>query len=79
MWRAALVDLASVTKLAVTTTLAMQLVAEGVLALEEPVAAYVPQFVRGDVTLEDLLTHTAGLQPWWPLYCAPASSTPRSE
>lgn len=70
MWRAALVDLASVTKLAVTTTLAMQLVAEGVLALEEPVAAYVPQFVRGDVTLEDLLTHTAGLQPWWPLYCA---------
>lgn len=71
MWREALFDLASVTKLAVTTTLSMQLVASGELALEGPVASYLPQFPHPQITVAQLLTHTAGLEAWWPLYCTP--------
>jgi CubicO group peptidase (beta-lactamase class C family) len=64
-------DLASVTKVAATTVLTMLLVGQGRLQLETPAHEYLPVF-RGDgkerVTIEQLLTHTAGLQPWWPLY-----------
>lgn len=72
MTRHLALDLASVTKMASTTVLAMRLVADGLLELEAPASRYLPDF-RGDgrdaVTIEQLLTHTAGLQPWWPLYC----------
>lgn len=68
MTRRLALDLASVTKVASTTTLAMCLVAEGQLDLDAPAQRYLPYFV-GDATVEQLLTHTAGLQPWWPLYC----------
>ncbi|KYH45594.1 serine hydrolase [Branchiibius sp. NY16-3462-2] len=71
MWREVLFDLASVTKLAVTTTLSMQLVAAGELSLEAPVASYLPAFPHPQITVEQLLTHTAGLKAWWPLYCVP--------
>lgn len=64
-------DVASVTKVAASTTIAMRLVAAGQLALEDPVRRYLPGF-RGpgtaSVTVEHLLTHTAGLRAWWPLY-----------
>jgi CubicO group peptidase (beta-lactamase class C family) len=70
MTRQLALDLASVTKVASTTTLAMCLVAEGQLDLDAPARHYLPQF-RDAVTVEQLLTHTAGLQPWWPLYCEP--------
>ncbi|MGH1564735.1 serine hydrolase domain-containing protein [Mumia sp. DW29H23] len=71
MSRDTLIDLASVTKVAVTTLLVMQLVADGRLDLADPVRRYLPAFAgdgKDDVTLEHLLTHTAGLRPWWPLY-----------
>lgn len=68
MTRELALDLASVTKVASTTTLAMCLVAEGQLDLDAPAQRYLPDF-HADVTVEQLLTHTAGLQPWWPLYC----------
>ncbi|MFF0342832.1 serine hydrolase domain-containing protein [Kribbella sp. NPDC004875] len=68
MTRRLALDLASVTKVASTTTLAMSLVAEGQLDLDAPAQRYLPYFA-GDATVEQLLTHTAGLQPWWPLYC----------
>jgi CubicO group peptidase (beta-lactamase class C family) len=67
-----LLDLASVTKVAATTTLIMRLVADGQLRLETPVHRFLPSFTgagKDDVTVEHLLTHTAGLPPWWPLYC----------
>jgi serine-type D-Ala-D-Ala carboxypeptidase len=70
MTRSLALDLASVTKVASTTTLAMCLVDQGQLDLEAPAQRYLPHFV-GDATVEQLLTHTAGLQPWWPLYCEP--------
>jgi CubicO group peptidase (beta-lactamase class C family) len=66
-----LLDLASVTKVAATTTLIMRLVADGQLTLQAPAHRFLPSFTgagKDDITVEHLLTHTAGLPPWWPLY-----------
>jgi CubicO group peptidase (beta-lactamase class C family) len=68
-----LLDLASVTKVAATTTLIMRLVADGQLHLEARAHGFLPSFTgagKDDITVEHLLRHTAGLPPWWPLYCA---------
>ncbi len=65
-------DLASVTKVAATTVLVMRLVEDGALDLSDPVSWHLPGFTgdgREGVRVEDLLTHTAGLRAWWPLYC----------
>jgi CubicO group peptidase (beta-lactamase class C family) len=67
-----LVDLASVTKVASTTVLVMLLVADGRLDLQTPARRYLSGFDgdgKWDITVEHLLTHSAGLQRWWPLYC----------
>jgi CubicO group peptidase (beta-lactamase class C family) len=64
-------DLASVTKVVVTTTLAMILVDEGRLDLETPVHSLLPEFSGGakdDVRVRQLLTHSGGLLWWAPLY-----------
>ena len=57
-------DLASITKLFVATV-ALSLVEEGTLGLDEPVASWLPSFrtepARRLVTLRQLLTHTSGL------------------
>jgi CubicO group peptidase (beta-lactamase class C family) len=56
-------DLASITKLFVTTAL-LTLVEEGTLALDEPLATWLPSFRGGErtgVTLRRLMTHTSGL------------------
>ena len=65
-----LFDLASLTKLA-TTALALSFVRERVLALDTPLRELVPDFRGGrkdDVTLAHVLTHTAGLAWWLPLW-----------
>ncbi|MDF2091107.1 serine hydrolase [Knoellia sp. 3-2P3] len=64
-------DLASVTKVASTTALAMRLVAHGTLDLEAPVTAYLPEAGgdRAQVRVRHLLEHTSGLPAWLPLYC----------
>ncbi|WP_327366998.1 serine hydrolase [Caballeronia terrestris] len=59
-------DLASLTKPVATTTAVMQLVEEGRLQLDAPVARYWPEFAangKQDVTLRQLLSHTSGLRP----------------
>jgi CubicO group peptidase (beta-lactamase class C family) len=64
-------DLASLTKVVVTTTLAMMLVDEGKLDLEARVQSFLPAFVGGGkelVTLRQLLTHSGGLLWWARLY-----------
>jgi CubicO group peptidase (beta-lactamase class C family) len=64
-------DLASLTKVVVTTTLAMMLVDEGKLDLEARVSGFLPGFTGGGkerVTLRQLLTHSGGLLWWAPLY-----------
>jgi CubicO group peptidase (beta-lactamase class C family) len=66
-----LYDLASLTKVVVTTTLAMMLVDAGSLDLEARVSAFFPRFrgpLKERVTIRQLLTHTGGLLWWAPLY-----------
>jgi CubicO group peptidase (beta-lactamase class C family) len=65
-----LFDLASLTKLA-TTALVLSLVREKALELDMPFRELVHDFRGGrkdDVTLRHVLTHTAGLLWWLPLY-----------
>ncbi|MGG5260746.1 serine hydrolase domain-containing protein [Phycicoccus avicenniae] len=72
MGTASWLDWASVTKAAATTVLVLRLVETGALDLDDPVAWHLPAFTRDGrdaVRLEHLLTHTAGLPPWAPLYC----------
>ncbi len=64
-------DLASLTKVVGTTTLAMVLVDEGTLRLTTPVSHWIPEFhggTRDQVTVAHLLTHSAGFDWWAPLY-----------
>jgi CubicO group peptidase (beta-lactamase class C family) len=66
----ALFDLASLTKLA-TTALVLSFVKDKVLTLDTPFSELVPDFHGGrkdDVTLTHVLTHTAGLKWWLPLW-----------
>jgi CubicO group peptidase (beta-lactamase class C family) len=60
---ATIFDLASITKVFVTTTV-LTLVEQGLLDLDEPVATWLPSFASGErtqVTLRRLVTHTSGL------------------
>lgn len=64
-------DLASLTKVVVTTTMAMMLVDEELLDLDKPVRAFLPRFRGGAkdaVTVRQLLTHSSGIDWWAPLY-----------
>jgi uncharacterized protein YbbC (DUF1343 family)/CubicO group peptidase (beta-lactamase class C family) len=57
-------DLASLTKCIATTTSVMKLVQEGKVRLNEPIAAYLPEFAKNgkrDITVRELLTHFSGL------------------
>jgi uncharacterized protein YbbC (DUF1343 family) len=59
-------DLASLTKPIATATSVLLLVERGHLALDERVAAYLPEFDRegkGAITVRQLLTHQSGLLP----------------
>ncbi len=66
-------DLASVTKVVATTTMAMILYQRGLLDLETPVAAVVPEFSGSDsrrknITVRMLLAHSSGLPAYEKLY-----------
>jgi uncharacterized protein YbbC (DUF1343 family)/CubicO group peptidase (beta-lactamase class C family) len=59
-------DLASLTKCIVTTTAVLQLIQKGRIRLNDPVAAYLPEFAqngKADITVRELLTHFSGLAP----------------
>jgi uncharacterized protein YbbC (DUF1343 family)/CubicO group peptidase (beta-lactamase class C family) len=59
-------DLASLTKVIATTTAVMQLVEQGKVRLNDPVAKYLPEFAQNgkdDITIRQLLTHYSGLEP----------------
>src|SRR6266478_3750964 len=64
-------DLASVTKVMATTMATMLLVDRGKIELDAPVWRYLPDF-RGahldSITVRHLLSHSAGLVQWQPLY-----------
>lgn len=58
-------DLASMTKCIATATSVMKLVEEGKLRLNDPVAAYLPEFAKNgkeNITIRQLLTHFSGLR-----------------
>lgn len=64
-------DIASLTKMVGTTTSIMLLVDRGLIHIDDPVSKYVPAFGNGDkasITIRNLLTHTAGLYEWYPMY-----------
>ena len=66
-------DLASVSKVVATTTMAMILYERGLLDLEIPVVAIVPEFAgpdsrRKDVTVHMLLAHSSGLPAYDKLF-----------
>ncbi|OYO13818.1 hypothetical protein CGZ98_05175 [Enemella evansiae] len=59
-------DVASVTKL-VTTTIGLGLVSAGILDLDAPVDALLPELTGRGITARSLLQHESGLLPWQPL------------
>lgn len=64
-------DLASLTKVVATTSLAMLAVSEGKLKLDAPVQRYLPAFRgagKAGVTVRHLLTHSSGLRADAPLW-----------
>lgn len=66
-----LYDIASLTKVTGTTTAIMLLADQGKLHPDDPVGKFIPAFNSADkkaITIRHLLTHTAGLYEWYPLY-----------
>jgi CubicO group peptidase (beta-lactamase class C family) len=69
LWDTAQFDIASCTKAVATTASVMALVAAGELRVDDALSDYLPS-PHPDITLRHLLTHTAGLAEWQPLYLA---------
>jgi CubicO group peptidase (beta-lactamase class C family) len=61
-------DLASLTKVVTTTTLALWLVDQRKWSLDQPLAQWLPDFERRDITLFQLLTHTSGIVAHRPFF-----------
>jgi CubicO group peptidase (beta-lactamase class C family) len=61
-------DLASLTKVLATWALAATLIDRGWLRFETPLAALLPNPAYRDITVEHLLSHTAGFVWWAPLW-----------
>lgn len=61
-----LFDIASLTKVVATTPAIMQLIEQGKVDIDAPVAHYWPEFAnkgKANITIRELLTHTSGLPP----------------
>lgn len=68
---ATLFDMASLTKVIGTTTSIMLLVDRGLIKVDDHVGKYIKSFDTGAkkaITIRNLLTHTAGLIEWYPLF-----------
>ena len=66
-----LFDIASLTKVIGTTTSVMLLVDRGLININDPVSIYLKAFdtpEKKGITIRHLLTHSAGLYEWYPLY-----------
>ena len=66
-----LFDIASLTKVTATTTAIMLLADRGKLSVDDPVSKYIDGFSeapKSAITIRHLLTHTAGLYEWYPMY-----------
>lgn len=71
--RSTMYDIASLTKPLITTPIALRVLAANGIAIETPVSRHV-EHLRGTdkeaITFEQLLTHSSGLEAWWPLYAS---------
>jgi CubicO group peptidase (beta-lactamase class C family) len=63
-----LFDLASLTKVICTTTVALLAESRGALSIDRPVLEYFPAFSDPAVKLSHLLDHSSGLPAWLPLH-----------
>ena len=66
-----LYDLASLTKIMATTLAVMKLTEDSILKLDDPISKYLKNLDttnKADITLREILTHTAGLKDWIPFY-----------
>ena len=54
-------DLASISKVLVTTTLILKLMEDGLLSLKSKVKDILPEFIYPNITIKHLITHTSGL------------------
>ena len=64
-------DLASVTKIAATTLAIMKLHDEGKIHIYDTLGKHLPEFLGTDkagMTIEQVMTHRAGLEAWIPFY-----------
>ena len=64
-------DLASITKVAATTIALMKLYDEGKIDIQQPLKTYLTDLDttnKGDLIIEDILAHHAGLIGWIPFY-----------
>ncbi len=65
-------DLASLTKVTATLPSILTLIADGKLDLDQPVGKVLPAFgqegAKAEVTIRRLLTHSAGLSDWRPVF-----------
>ena len=75
MMEKTLFDMASLTKPVATATSVMVLKEQGIVDLNEDVAAYMPAFARPGISVFHLLTHTSGLPAWRALYLNPGDRT----
>lgn len=67
-----LYDIASVTKIAASTLLAMQQHSQGKFDLDQKLSNYIPEVVGntafGALKIREIMAHQAGLTPWIPFY-----------
>ena len=65
-------DIASVTKIAASTLLAMHLQSKGQYSLDKKLKEYIPEVTGdgpfGNILIRDMMAHQAGLTPWIPFY-----------
>lgn len=59
-------DLASVSKVVGVGTVVIEMIDKGMLALDQPLHFYYPDFKQETVTIRQLLTHTSGIDPFIP-------------
>jgi beta-glucosidase-like glycosyl hydrolase/CubicO group peptidase (beta-lactamase class C family) len=65
----AIFDLASLSKVTATTTLAMILYDRNAYSFDDPVSKYIPEMKNGErMTIKNLLTHSSGLPAFKPFY-----------
>lgn len=65
-------DIASITKIASSTLMAMQLNYQGKLKLDETLGAYIPEITGkseySDIIIREMMAHQSGLEPFIPFY-----------